>query len=145
MSYIAQANLENAFGTGDLKAWTDDDASGTIDAAKVAEAIAAAEGQIDGAAGQHYTVPLSLSNASTAALVRGQACILAGYKLASRRPNVMDSLRKNYEDALAWLKDLADGGVALPGENPSSAARPAGGIVVAGEAAVIDRTKMDGL
>lgn len=146
MAYITQTQLEARYGAGDLKAWTDDDASGSIDATVVAQAIADADAQIDAAAAQHYTTPLSLGNATTTAVVRMHAGSIAGYLLASRRPaNVPENLRAQYDDALAWLKDLAAGKVHLPGENAVAANKPTGGIVVAGGTAVITRATMDGL
>ena len=146
MSYITQTILEARYGSGDLKAWTDDDASGSIDATVVAQAIAGAEAQINGAAGQQYTTPLGLTDSGTAALVQLHAGSIAGYLLASRRPRtVPDNIRTQYEDALAWLKELAAGKVTLVGESAAAVSRPGGGIVTGGSTATITRDTMDGL
>lgn len=146
MSYITQAELEKRFGAGDLRAWTDDDASGSIDAAVVAEAIAGAEGELNGALTQHYTTPLSLTNAGTAALVRLHTGSIVGYRLAARRPaNVPEDLRRQYEDAVKWLRDVVGGKWVLSGESAVAVARPSGGIVVGGtDTAAVTRTTMDG-
>jgi phage gp36-like protein len=146
MSYVTQANLENRFGAGDLKAWTDDDASGSIDTTVVAAAITETEGLINGAAGQHYVTPLSLSDSGTAALIRLHAVSIAAYLLASRRPEaVADNVRTQYEDALKWLERLRDGKEYLAGETTVSAAKPAGGVIIDGGSGVVTRDSMDGL
>lgn len=144
MSYITQTQLESRFGAGDLKAWTDDDASGSIDATVVAQAIADTDGMIDAACAQHYNTPLTLSDAGTAAVVRLHAGSIAGYLLASRHPeNLPDNVRAMYDDALKWL-DAIKGGAALKGETVIAVAKPTGGTIIAGDSAVITRTTMDG-
>jgi len=147
MAYVTQADLEKRWGAGDLKTWTDDRATGATDTGIVAEAIAGAGGQIDGAAGQNYTTPLSLGDPGTAALVRTVAGSIAGYLLAARRPRaVPDNIRQQYDDAQAWLKELAAGRVSLRGETQVAAPRPTGAVLVAGTAAAaVTRETMDGL
>ena len=97
MPYVTQAQLQDRFGAGDLKQWTDDDASGAVDASVVGSIIADVGAMIDAAASQHYTAPLSLGNATTAAVVRDMAGSLAGYRLATRRhaDNVPENLRSS--------------------------------------------------
>jgi phage gp36-like protein len=143
MSYITQTQLEARFAS--LKWWTDDAAAGAIDAAIVAAQITAAEGAINGAAGQHYALPLSLSTPETAATVALHAGTIAGYLLASRKSAVDDNLRAMYEDTLKWLKELAAGRVSLAGESATSVPTPGGGIIIAGGTTLVDRTSMDGL
>ena len=147
MPYVTQAQLQDRFGAGDLKQWTDDDASGAVDASVVGSIIADVGAMIDAAASQHYTAPLSLGNATTAAVVRDMAGSLAGYRLATRRhaDNVPENLRLLYDDALKWLQRLEQGKVSLAGETEISAPKPSGGIVVAGGSVVVDRDSMDGL
>lgn len=147
MSYITQAILEQRCGAGDLKAWTDDDASGTADAAVIAQAITDAEARIDAAAGQHYAVPLTLANAATARVIAFYAGSIARYTLALRRPgNLETALRTDYEDAVKWLDQLAAGTVALAGETAATDNnRPAGGVVIAGGSQIVGRDSMDGM
>jgi phage gp36-like protein len=144
--YVTQAELEERFGSGDIKSWTDDDASGAIDAAVVTRIITDVSALIDAAAAQHYATPLTLGNATTAAVVKDVAGSLAGYRLAARRAGVVpEALRKLYDDALAWLKDLRDGKVGLADETATAVTRPAGGIIVAGGSKLVDRDTMEGL
>lgn len=147
MAYVTQAQLSDRYGDGDLKAWTDDDASGSVDSAVVTAIISDISALIDAAAGQHYTTPLGLTDATTAAVVRDVAGSLAGYRLATRRnPDMVpENLRKLYEDALKWLERLRDGRERLAGESGLNVAKPTGGVVVAGGETVVDRTTMSGL
>ena len=144
--YITVAQLADRYGEGQLKAWTDDDASGSVDTSIVTSVINDVSAEIDAAASQFYTTPLNLTSATTAAVVRNNAGSLAGYRLAVRRPgNVSEDLRTLYEDALKWLERLGAGKVNLAGESQIEAAKPSGGIIVAGGTAIVDRDSMDGL
>jgi len=146
MAYVTQAQLEDRFGAGSLKDWTDDAAAGAIDTDVVASVIAETDGLINEAASQHYTTPLTLGNTGVAAAVRLHAGSIAGYLLASRRPDdVPENLRTMYEDARRWLDLLRAGQVYLAGEVAVSADKPAGGIVVRGGTRIVSRDSMDGL
>ena len=145
MAYVTQTELEKRYAK--LRWWTDDAAAGSIDASIVTEAIGLAEAEINAAAGQQYTVPLALGDATTAAVIRDKAGTIAGYKLATRRHEMdtADALRLDFEDVQRWLRELAAGKVYLAGETAHSLPKPAGGIVVAGSDAVVTRDTMDGL
>ena len=143
MPYVTQSELEQR--DARLKAWTDDDAVGAIDAAIVSEAIDNASAEIDAAASQQYQTPLGLGNATTARIVKDRTGAIAIYKIASRVGGVDDNLRMQYEDALRWLERLRDGKVALAGESKIEADKPGGGIVLGGSAVVVDRSTLDGL
>ncbi len=145
MAYVTQAQLTKRFAS--VKWWTDDDASGAVDADIVTEAIALAAAEIDAAASQHFTTPLALGNATTAAIIKDRAGTVAGYKLATRRHELSpdDPLALEFERVREWLKELAAGNVRLAGEAVISADKPGGGIVLAGGDAVVTRETMDGL
>lgn len=143
MAYVTQTELEQR--DARLKAWTDDDASGAVDAAIVTEAIDNASAEIDAAAGQQYQTPLGLSDATTARIVKDRTGAIAVYKIASRVGGVDENVRLQYEDALAWLNRLRDGRVALAGETLIAADKPGGGIVLGGSKVIVDRDSMDGL
>jgi phage gp36-like protein len=96
--YVTQTELEQR--AAGLKAWTDDDAVGAIDADIVAEAIDNASAEIDAATGQHYATPLGLSDPATARIVKDRTGAIAVYKLASRVGAVDENIRLQYEDAL---------------------------------------------
>ena len=145
MSYISSTELAKRFAGGDLKAWTDDLATGAVDATVIAEVLAQVDGLINGAAGQFYTTPLKLTDSGTGQVVKLHAGSLAGYLLASRRQgDVSKVLQTLYEDANKWL-ELVRKGMTLAGETPVAVTRPSGGIVIAGGASVITRETMEGL
>lgn len=145
MAYVTQAQLEAAVGAGDLKAWTDDDASGAIDASVVSAALELASGLVDAAVVQHYRAPLTLSDATTAQVVRAHVLALAAYRLAARRGDAAaQAWRKLYDEAQAWLKALREGKQLLAGETSVASALPTGGVIVAGGSAKITRETMDG-
>ncbi|MBW7907195.1 MAG: DUF1320 domain-containing protein [Phycisphaerae bacterium] len=131
MLYVTQEQLEARY--AGLAWWTDRSASGAIDADVVAEAIRLACGEIDSHAARQYAVPLKLAHPATARLVSMYAGSIAGYRLAqgARADNIPETLRNDYEDALAWLRDLAAGKLTLDGED-AGAAPPSGGIVLHG-------------
>lgn len=80
-----------------------DVATGAIVAAAVSRAIASADALIDAALAVRYALPL----ASTPALVNELSMTIALYKLhTSVAP---EKVRKDYDDALAQLKQIAAG------------------------------------
>jgi phage gp36-like protein len=77
----------------------------------VAEAIARADAEIDAACGLRYTVPFS----PAPELVKSLAADLAVYHLYSRRGVAPEVWRQKYQDALAFLKQVAAGQATLAG------------------------------
>lgn len=145
MAYVTQADLEKRYAS--MRWWTDDAAAGSVNAAIVTECITLAEGKVNQAAMQHYAVPLTLGNSAVAAAVKEVTGAIAGYYLASRvaPDNVPDNLREQYDDALAWLKELKEGKLHLEGETLAAVNRPSGLPVVLGEEIRVTRETMKGL
>lgn len=111
MPYCAQSDIEKAGITpAQLVQLTDDDADGTADAAVITEAIAEADAGIDGYLGGRYTVPVS----PVPALLRQLSVAITAWKLYGRRALSNDRRQKDYDDAIAKLKDLAAGRMVLP-------------------------------
>lgn len=139
MAYSTQADLVNRFAR--MKLWTDDDASGAVDAAVVGEAIEDADAEINMAVRQKYTFPLALSDATTVAKLKSTSTAIAGYFLALRNDeyNVPESMKTLFDEALAWLKQVASGAVILPGETATDDAPPSGGLVFSGEDVIVTR------
>lgn len=118
MSYATQAELVERYGEPMLIVLTDreDPPADAIDADVVARALADADAAIDGYLAGRYALPLS----SLPPLVRDLALAIAIYKL--HRDTASDKIRKDYEDALAQLKQIAAGVVrlAVAGVEPAS-------------------------
>lgn len=145
MAYITQSQLEKRFAS--MQWWTDDAAAGSIDADIVSEIIAIAGGEIDFWAAQQYAVPLTLSDASTAVIIRTIAGDIAGYQLVSRvqAGSIPQTMQDLYDNAIEKLKLIAAGKVHLPGESQVEADKPGAGIVVLGDDPILTRESMDGL
>ena len=124
MTYALQADLVTAFGEAELIQLTDraDPPVGTVDAAIVARALEAADGEIDSYLAGRYSIPL----ASVPAILRDCAVDIARYRLHDR--GVPDRVKDAYKDRIAWLRDVAAGratiGVAPETLTPSSSGLP---------------------
>jgi len=73
---------------------------------------------IDGYLASRYTLPL----AYVPAVITGLACDIARFRLWGQR--APEEVRTRYEDALASLRDLASGKMALPPDATGTAAAP---------------------
>lgn len=105
MAYCTQADMVTQYGEVLLRDATDrgDIASGSIDGAAVSRAIASADALIDAALAVRYSLPLAV----TPALVNELSMTIALYKLHSSV--APEKVRKDYEDALAQLRQIAAG------------------------------------
>jgi phage gp36-like protein len=118
MSYATQAELVERYGDPMLIQLSDraDPPANVIDAGVVARALADADAAIDGYLAGRYALPLS----ATPDLVRDLALAIAVYKL--HRDTASDKIRKDYEDALATLRQISAGVIRLnvAGVEPAS-------------------------
>ncbi len=110
MSYATQQDLIDRFGSAELIELTDRDgqAPDAIDATVVARALTDADETIDGYL-QAASIKLPLS--SVPALVKRWAIDIARYFLHAQAPT--ETVRRNYEDALKALRDVAAGKIRL--------------------------------
>lgn len=99
--YVTEADFEQAFGLGEL---TDLLAEG----ADFAKTEAASASLIGGYIGARYTLPLAV----VPDVVKGWALDVTRYRLWDDA--APEEVRRRYEDALAQLRDLAAGRLALP-------------------------------
>ena len=118
MTYATQDDLVALYGDYMVRELTDraDPPAGAIDPAVVAHALDDADAVIDGYLKGRYALPL----AETPRLVRDLAQAIAIYKL--HRDTVSDKIRREYEDAIATLKQIGTGVVRLDvaGVEPAS-------------------------
>lgn len=125
MAYCTQTDLEDRFGLVELTQLTDRDGAGAPDPAVVARAIADAEAEVDSYLRGRVTLPLSPVPPEVTAV----ACDIARYRLYGVR--APEEVRRRYEDARGWLRDVAAGRVVLVRE---AEAAPVGVAVEAPEA-----------
>lgn len=125
MPYATQQDLVDRFGAAELVGLSDRAATGEIDAAVVAGALADAEELVNGYLAKRYALPLSVQPAR----LTGVVCDLARYALYTYEPP--EVVRTRHKDAVAWLRDVAAGVVQLPaaGAEPAAPAGEAGAAV----------------
>lgn len=117
MPYASPADLEARYGVDELE-----QRESMLPAGALAQALADADAVIDGYCAGRYAVPLAPAPDNLTRV----ACQLARYGLLGNAAD--ERARADYEDAMAWLKDVAAGRVLLVAAAPASvtavAARP---------------------
>ena len=94
---------------------TDDDGLGSLNQARVDEAIATAGGEVDGYLQERYTVPLN----PVPPIIKGACRDIALYNLYSRKYDELPEVRKQrYDNAIKLLVNLARGTVSLGVASP---------------------------
>lgn len=107
MSYALLDDLNDRFGEREIVQLADRDGDGEPDEDVISDALADADALIDSYLEKRYTLPLD----PVPATMLRVACVLARYFLYKDAPS--DKVRTDYEDAIAWLKDVAKGIVQL--------------------------------
>lgn len=120
MGYCLVQDMVDRYGQAELAQITDREHGTTLDEAIVLRAIADASSEMDSYLTSRYRLPLA-----TVPDVLGVTCAdIARYLLW--KDQASEEVRKRYEDARAWLKDLAKGfaslnlGVSQPPPSPAS-------------------------
>jgi len=110
MAYCTQDDLLRLIPEGELAELTTE-AGEVPDEAVVAQAIAAADAEIDSYLAVRYQLPLT----GTPARVKALSVDITVYRLYTRRGISPPSRRENYEDAVKFLKDVAGGRAEIVG------------------------------
>ncbi|CDI04308.1 conserved hypothetical protein [Candidatus Competibacter denitrificans Run_A_D11] len=108
MTYATQTHLEDAFGAVEIRQIADRDGSGAADAAAIEAVLTRADAMIDGYLAGRYALPLV---APYPPIIVGTACDLARYWIFDDA--APEEVRKRFEFAMAWLKDVASGKAVL--------------------------------
>jgi phage gp36-like protein len=115
MAYVTANDVQERLGDQLYIELTDDSGSGSADPDKVNEALEGAEGEVNSYLGRRYAVPVSLSEQSMISQVLKSFVLdLVEHRLHSRRPPVPEDVRRKRDQALVWLKRVAEGEVVLP-------------------------------
>ena len=120
MAYATQSELTPLRLTqAELVQLTDDTNSGEVNAAVVSAALEEASGKVDSYCRARYVTPLQVGDD-----VVGLTIDIALYLLFSRRRNakMTETIRTRYEDAMAFLKDIASEKASL--DQPLTQAQP---------------------
>lgn len=108
MAYASVDDLVARYGTAELRQLTDDAKAGVPDADKMGRALADASGVVDGYLAGRYRLPLA---GKPDALVRANCQIARWLLYRTQRP---EHVQQDYDQALAWLRDVAKGVGAIP-------------------------------
>lgn len=128
MAYVTASELASSVGTDVLNAVADLDDDGVFDSAVVTDALAKADEIVD----SYLSAYLPLSSPIAPSVVDAVVAI-AMQKLRGHRDEVTENSRQHYEDAMAWLKAIANGTAVLPGATDSSGDDPGAPEVVAAD------------
>lgn len=116
MSYATKTDLLDRITERDLVQLTDDEGAGVVHDGRIADALNDAAGIIDSYAANVYSIPLASTDR-----VRRLAVDLTVYYLSSRKPPILENVRKNFEDSVSFLKDVAAGKAQLSGQSDGTA------------------------
>ena len=125
MTYATLTDLIARAGATDIRETADRDGDGMPDPDVVAAALADADNIVNGYLAVRYTTPLT----SVPEIVLTWSVSIARYIL--HRYGAPDHVTADYKDAIAQLKDVSSGRMALPVAEGESAAATATGQVMA--------------
>lgn len=110
MAYATEADIIALHSEDALNRLADLDGDGTRDAAKVARALDDAAALIDGYIAQRVSLPLD----PVPAVLKNLSIDIAVYRLATDAGLLAEDMRRRYEDAISFLRDVAKGTAAIP-------------------------------
>lgn len=128
MSYATRSNLEQRYGTDELE-----QRESALPAGAVNQALLDADALINGYLASRYTLPLS----SVPQNLPQVACAIARYQLLGDAAT--ERARQDYEDAVAWLKDVSSGRVKLQSDVAQVTTTAQEAVMVSGGHAVFKR------
>ncbi len=111
MTYAVKQDLVDRFGELELVQLTDrtNTPPTTVDDTVVGRALADADGVIDGYIGKQYTLPLSV----VPPVLTKIAADLSRYFLHGEAADKDSIVSRNYAAAIAWLRDVSKGLIAI--------------------------------
>jgi phage gp36-like protein len=107
VSYTTLTDLRNRISDARLAQLTDFENTGSLDVGRVTDALAKASGIVDSYCSR-YSLPLQATEQ-----IKDLELTIAIYKLYEGRQAVPDQIRKSFEDAIAFLKDISAGRASL--------------------------------
>jgi len=122
--YSTKADILESLSEAELIDLTDDADLGVVDDAVVDRAIADADAEIDAYCGSRHQVPF----AAVPAMIRKVSVDIAIYNLYARRRGAPADRKERYDNAIRFLRGVADGTVSLgvgdPDGTPSGSEAP---------------------
>lgn len=117
MSYATIEDLIALHGGDAIDRLADRTGNGAADTATVARALGDAAALIDGYIGLRVALPLD----PVPAVVKNLSMDIAIYRLATDAGLLAEDMRKRYEDAIAFLRDVSRGLATIPVPKPPDA------------------------
>lgn len=143
MSYASKQNLIDRFGQDELVKLTDrtNRPPTTIDDTVLQQALDDADGEING---YLATAKIVTPMPSPPSILVAKACAMARYFLF--KDKATEKVRTDYEDARAWLRDVAAGRASLGDKTSAPATAPSvGPVKMTGATRVFTSDSMKGL
>ncbi len=109
MIYATMADLESYLGADAYLRLCDRDDSGAVDTADIEDALDRASSLADSYIAKW--IPALIAAAAVPSLLVQHVCDVAVYLLGG--DNVTETMRKRYDDALRWLRDVQSGKASL--------------------------------
>lgn len=141
MSYINQHDVVQRLGSQQFINLTDIDGDGIADAAFLADNISDVEAEVDGYIGQRYSLPLS----SSPAILKRICVDILVYRLSAYGALNTEEITKRYNDAVSWLKEVADGSFILGGAEDNNLSRTKAAVITTPSEREMTRCKLSGL
>jgi phage gp36-like protein len=143
MTYAVKQDLVDRFGERELVQLTDrtNKPPSTVDDVVVGRALGDADGTIDGYVGKQYALPLSV----VPPVLTKIAADLARYYLHGEAAGPDSIVTRNYNGAVAWLKDVAKGLVSIDDGAETPAQAGGGAIKTSAPNRVFTRDSLKGL
>lgn len=116
MAYCTQSDILKQIDEDVLIQLTDDADAGTVNTDNVDRAISRAEAEIDSYCGMRYEVPFT----TVPDRVRDLAVDIAIYRLYGRRKGAPENRKNDYDDAVKFLRDVAQKKASLGENDPDS-------------------------
>ena len=143
MPYATAQDIVDLYGADFLlliaRRGDENDLSGPLTSAAIDDALAQASSQADSYIGARYPVPVRPVPMVLQRAVIDMAC----HQLAATADVMTEQIRQRYEDALAWLKDVAAGRAALGTDEAGAAAGDAAAGGNPDEALIASRPPVD--
>lgn len=138
MTYATQQDMIDRFGEQELIELTDRAGTGVIDATVMAGALGDADAEIDAYLAGRHTLPLAV----VPRVLTRFAADVARYGLYDAR--VPEQVKARYDDAIRFLKALANGTVSLGLDTVNRPVAETGGVQVAAPARVFNDNSLTG-
>lgn len=107
--YVVYKDLQTQFGEAEMLALCDD-GTGAIDEERLSDAIEQACSEADSYLGKRYALPIE----PVPPIVRCVVCDIVRYRLTSAEALETSLIVQRYQQAVLWLRGVAQGTIVLP-------------------------------